>query len=214
MEFVLATTNPGKVRELNEVLGSVGLRCVSLGEASGGRGVDEPAEDEATFAGNALAKARGYAGQLGRAVIADDSGLVVDALGGLPGVLSARYAAERWSDGGAGADRASRDALNNAKLMEALSGVAAESRGARFVCSMVACDAEGVVLAESEGVFEGRIGEPPMVPRGGNGFGYDPVFLVAPGFLRTSAELSGAEKNALSHRGSACRALASRLRGV
>ena len=135
--------------------------------------------------------------------LADDSGLAVDALGGAPGVHSARYAA-------IGTTREERDGANNRKLLEALKDVPSGLRGARFVCAMCLASKDGTVLAESRGVFEGRIG---CAPRGSNGFGYDPL-LVLPESDQTSAELSSSEKNARSHRGAAARAIATALREV
>lgn len=167
--------------------------------------VAEPAEDGATFADNARHKALYYARALGRWCLADDSGLEVDAIGGAPGVRSARYAEERF---GAGADKAARDAANNAKLLAALEGVPDDRRAARFVCHVAVADESGV-LAEATGTVEGRIG---LVPRGDNGFGYDPLFLLPDG--RTMAELDAETKNRISHRGAALRRLAERLAGM
>lgn len=158
----------------------------------------EPAEDGAAFADNARHKALYYARALGRWCLADDSGLEVDALGGAPGVKSARYAEEAF---GPGADKAARDAANNAKLLAALEGVPDSRRTARFVCHAVLADEKGV-LAEAEGRVEGRIG---LAPRGDNGFGYDPLFLLPDG--RTMAELDADAKNRISHRGQALRRL-------
>jgi XTP/dITP diphosphohydrolase len=128
-------------------------------------------------------------------VLADDSGLEVDALGGAPGVHSARYA-------GVGATRAERDAANNANLLRALDGVPHARRTARFVCVLCVARPDGSIAAEARGTFDGWIGEG---LRGSNGFGYDPLLVLADG--RTSAELSSAEKNARSHRGNALRTL-------
>jgi XTP/dITP diphosphohydrolase len=136
----------------------------------------------------------------GRWTLADDSGLEVDALGGEPGVRSARY-------GGTGGTRAQRDAANNRKLLNALSAVPDEKRTARFVCAMCLADAEGRVAAETRGTVEGVIGRE---PRGHNGFGYDPLFGL-PHLGCTSAELPTEQKNALSHRGDAARQMADRL---
>ncbi|MFI4882172.1 MAG: non-canonical purine NTP pyrophosphatase, partial [Phycisphaerales bacterium JB064] len=155
-----------------------------------------------TFEANATIKAVSYARQTGTMCLADDSGLVVDALGGAPGVISSHYSTNGAEDG---RSRAERDAANNARLLRELDGVPAERRTARFVCVMVLADANGDVLATGQGAFEGRIGEQ---PRGSNGFGYDPLFLVAPDFDRTSAELSPDEKNLISHRARAAKDLA------
>lgn len=190
-KLVIATSNPHKVEEIQAVLGQVGIECVPLGDA----GIPEPEEDGATFEENARIKAVAYAKALGVTVLADDSGLEVDALGGAPGVHSARYA-------GIGETRAERDAANNAKLLRALEGVPQARRTARFVCVLSVARPDGSIVAEARGHFEGFIGE---APRGANGFGYDPLLVLADG--RTSAELTSAEKNARSHRGNALRTL-------
>lgn len=191
-KLVIATSNPHKVEEIAAVLGQIGIECVSMDAGS----IPEPEEDGATFEENARIKAVAYAKALGVTVLADDSGLEVDALGGAPGVHSARYA-------GAGATRAERDAANNEKLLRALSGVADDGRTARFVCVLCVARADGSIVAEARGHFEGRIGH---APKGTNGFGYDPLLVLADG--RTSAELTSEEKNARSHRGNALRGLA------
>jgi XTP/dITP diphosphohydrolase len=190
-KLVIATSNPHKVEEIAAVLGQIGIACVPM-EA---QGVPEPVEDGATFEENARIKAVEYAKALGVTVLADDSGLEVDALGGAPGVHSARYA-------GVGATRAERDAANNAKLLRALDGVPHARRTARFVCVLCVARPDGSIVAEARGAFEGWIGE---TPRGSNGFGYDPLLVLADG--RTSAELTSEEKNARSHRGNALRTL-------
>jgi XTP/dITP diphosphohydrolase len=196
--LLLATANPGKLRELRAILAGlpvhlVGLEEVPPGGAPGpGRGrPPEVAETGATFLENALLKARAYAAWSGLAAVADDSGLEVDALGGAPGVRSARYAGE-----GAG------DQANLDKLLAELAGVPPERRGARFRCAAVLVDRD---LGEwtAEGTWEGRLLE---APRGTGGFGYDPVFLPE-GWDRTSAEVDQATKDAASHRGRAFRAL-------
>jgi XTP/dITP diphosphohydrolase len=202
---VIATGNPHKVEELRAVFGAEGVAVVGLRELAGWDRITEPAEHGATFEENARIKALGYAGQTGRWCIADDSGLEVEALGGAPGVISSHYAT-----GGAdsGALRVQRDLANNDRLLKELAGVPGPARAARFVCVM--CLARpGEVLAVSRGTLEGRIGVPGEVPRGGNGFGYDPLFVLPDG--RTSAELSAAEKNAASHRGAAARDMARRV---
>lgn len=157
--------------------------------------VPEPAEDGETFADNARHKALYYARACGQWCLADDSGLEVDALGGAPGVRSARYAADRCPPGAA---RDAIDAANNAKLLEALAAVGPERRTARFVCYLVLADPEGVIL-EACDTIEGRIG---YQPRGHNGFGYDPLFEV-PQLGCTTAELPSEHKNRISHRGKA-----------
>ena len=194
--LVIATSNPHKVEEIGAVLGQLGIQCLPLGDP----GIPEPKEDGATFEANARIKAIGYAKALGCTVLADDSGLEVDALGGAPGVHSAYYA-------GVGATRAERDPANNAKLLQALEGVPDAQRTARFVCVLCIARPDGTILAESRGTFDGVIGH---APRGTNGFGYDPLLVLPDG--RTSAELSPDEKNARSHRGNALRLLVPKLR--
>lgn len=166
-------------------------------------GIDEPDENGQTFADNARLKALYYAEATGLCCLADDSGLVVDALNGQPGVHSARYAAERF---GPDADRPQRDAANTAKLLEALQNVPDQARTARFVCHVALAHA-GHVLVETTGTIEGVIAR---APAGDNGFGYDPVFLV-PRLGRTVAELPAELKNELSHRGQAVRQFAAGL---
>ena len=158
---------------------------------------EEPIEDGDTFEANARIKAHVYAQATGRICLADDSGLEVDALAGEPGVRSAR-----WS--GEGQTRAQRDEANNRLLVERIREVPVETRTARFVCAMCLVSPEGKVLAESRGEFPGEIIE---LPRGENGFGYDPHLLL-PEEGRTSAELTPEEKNARSHRGVAVREMA------
>jgi XTP/dITP diphosphohydrolase len=173
-----------------------------------GRSIPEPHEDQLTFEGNALLKARYYALATGLCCLADDSGLEVDALGGAPGVLSARFA-------GVHGERKVVDPANNKLLLERLRDVPPERRGARFVCAMALIDPaagsrggeSGRVLAEVRGVVEGRILGPDGVDhrgRGTGGFGYDPLFLI-PELGLTTAELSAEQKNAISHRGRAAR---------
>lgn len=196
--ILIASSNPHKVEEIAAVLSPLGIGVISLDEI--GLDVAEPVEDGATFEANARLKAVYYARAAGRACIADDSGLEVDALGGQPGVYSARYA-------GVDGARAQRDAANNAKLLAALREVPAERRAARFVCAMCLADARGNVVAETRGEFPGIIIDE---PRGSNGFGYDPLLWLADAG-KTSAELPPNEKNARSHRGAATRAMAERL---
>ena len=196
MRIVIATGNPHKVDEIRAVLGPMGFAVVSLGEL-GRPAPAEPDEPGATFEENARIKARYYAAALGEPVLADDSGLEVDALQGEPGVQSAVWA-------GAEGSRAERDARNNAKLAEAMRGVPAHRRQARFVCTMCVATPDGSVLVETRGEFEGVIADE---PRGAHGFGYDP-WLWLPDRGVTSAELPPEEKNALSHRGRAVRRLA------
>ena len=195
-EIIVATGNPHKVEEIREILAVHGFRVLSLTDV-GAEGIPEPEEDGDTFAHNARIKATQYARAINRMVLADDSGLAVDALGGAPGVFSAR-----WS--GLGVTREERDNANNKKLLEELASTPADQRTARFVCAMCLCAADGSVIAETVGEFHGSIG---TNARGVNGFGYDPLFVVdANG--RTSAELTSQQKNDRSHRGAATRAMA------
>jgi len=192
--ILVATTNPGKVRELRAMLGG-DIEWKILADFPG---VREVKEDGATFAENARKKAMGYAGATGLWTLADDSGLVVDALGGAPGVNSARFSGERAK----GADRKVVDQRNMEKLLSLLQGVPTEKRTARFVCCLCLASPEKVLI-ETQGALEGLITEQPA---GTGGFGYDPVFLV-PQLGKTVAELGEQEKNAISHRGNAMRKL-------
>ena len=199
--IVLATRNSGKLREIQAVLQYLPVRTEGPGEF---RGVAEPAETGETFAENARAKARYYARATGHWCLADDSGLMVDALGGEPGVHSARWAAGECPPG---ADRGAIDAANNAMLLARLAGVDDERRTARFCCAMALADPRGRIVIEAAGTVDGRIGHE---PRGENGFGYDPLFHV-PALGCTTAELPPARKNEISHRGKAARRLADQL---
>jgi XTP/dITP diphosphohydrolase len=189
---VLATGNAGKAREIGELLAPAGVCIV----AQAAFGLESAEETGATFIENALLKARHAAAGSGLPAIADDSGLVVDALGGAPGIHSARYA------GGAG------DAANIRKLLAALRGLPSARRGARFVCVAVFLrHPDDPLPLVCEGVWEGEIC---TAPKGAGGFGYDPVFLPR-GEGRTAAELPAEEKNRLSHRGMAFAELRRRL---
>lgn len=198
--LVLATRNAGKYREIARALRDAPIRLIGPGHFEH---IPSPAETGRTFADNARAKAIYYARATGHWCLADDSGLVVDALDGRPGVLSARYAADRCE---ANADREALDAANNARLLAELEGVDDEKRTARFVCHLAMAEADRILLKTS-GAVEGRIARQ---PRGRNGFGYDPLFVLPDG--RTMAELSADRKNAISHRGKAVRSFASLLR--
>ncbi len=206
---VLATGNPHKIEELRAILAECGIRTIGLNEVAGGP-FAEPQETGTTFEQNATIKALAYARQTGHICLADDSGLEIDALDGRPGVISSHYA----SDGReTGATRAQRDAANIARVMRELEGVPLHERAARFVCVMVLAEPVGTgVIAIARGTFEGRIGLPGDVPRGSNGFGYDPLFLLPAPETRTSAELSPEEKNARSHRAMAAREMARLIR--
>ncbi len=198
-EIVVASGNRGKIAELARTLAPLGVSLRPQDEF----GVPEAEETGLSFVENAILKARAAAAHTGLPAIADDSGLAVDALGGAPGIYSARYAA---IDGeGAG------DAANNAKLLEALAGVPAGQRGAHFHCALVyvrSGDDPTPVIAE--GRWPGRIRE---TASGEGGFGYDPLFEPE-GLSVTAAELPPAEKNRLSHRARASAALLEALRGL
>jgi len=193
-EILVATTNPGKVRELRALLGDL-VQWKSLADLPG---VEEVKEDGTTFAENARKKALGYARATGLWTLADDSGLVVDALDGAPGVNSARFSGDKAK----GADRHVVDRRNWEKLLCLLEGVPHEKRTARFVCCLCLASPREVLI-ETQGTVEGLI---TTAPAGTGGFGYDPVFLIPP-LGRTVAQLHDDEKNALSHRGNAMRKL-------
>jgi len=195
VDVLVATGNPGKLREIREITAGLPVSWRALGEFPH---VAEAVEDGDTFAENARRKARYYSLATGLWTLADDSGLEVDALGGAPGVHSAYFA---------GLPR--DDHANNRKLVAALAGVPAAQRTARFRCALALADGERILL-EADGRVEGRIIDE---PRGVNGFGYDPHFLV-PELGRTMAELPAAEKNARSHRGAALRALLRQLEAL
>ena len=192
-DIVLASSNPGKVREINQLLAGLDLQVRPQSEY----GVTDAEETGLTFVENAILKARNAAQHTGMPAIADDSGLEVDALAGAPGIYSARFAGEGASD---------RENLE--KLLVELEAVPAEQRTARFQCLIVfmrhAGDPTPLIC---QGTWEGRI---LLEARGDNGFGYDPVFHV-PTHDCSSAELSAAIKNSLSHRGQALRQLTAAL---
>ncbi len=207
--IVLGTRNRGKLREIRQILRRLEVRVTPLDEWPR---VEEPEETGATFAENARAKALYYARALrgpdgpGPWCLADDSGLEVGALGGAPGVHSARYALGS-TRGKEVPDRKTADRKNNAKLLEELGSVPDEKRTARFICHLALADAEKILL-EARGKVEGRIGR---VPAGQNGFGYDPLFFV-PSLGCTTAQLCTEEKNRISHRGKAVRQFAKLLK--
>ena len=204
--IVLATRNAGKAREIREVLRPLAVEVTTLAELDPKRRIGEPAETADTFAGNARRKARDYARATGGWALADDSGLVVDALDGAPGTRSARYAAEQ---AGPHADRRRIDQANNARLLAELADVPDGLRAARFVCHLALSDGREILL-EATGALEGRIAR---APAGCNGFGYDPLFFI-PSAGCTAAQLAPEEKNRLSHRGQAVREFARRLGGL
>lgn len=183
--IVLATKNKGKIREMRELLAQMNIEVLSLSDFPP---VNDAEENGATFAENAMLKARYYYAHTGIPCLADDSGLEVDALGGRPGVYSARYSGEDASD-----------ASNNAKVLQEMAGVEEEKRTARFRCAM-ALVGDGIELTTG-GTCEGIL---LAEERGSGGFGYDPLFYV-PAFDRTLAEMSSEDKNSISHRGSAVR---------
>jgi XTP/dITP diphosphohydrolase len=193
---VIATGNPGKLREIVAILEGHHLEVVPQSEF----GIEAPVEDGDSFVANALLKARHAAVQSGLPAIADDSGLEVDALDGRPGIHTARYAGPEVDE-----------EANKDKLLAELADLPASRRGARYRCAMVfvrsAADAEPVV---AEAAWEGRIG---FERRGTGGFGYDPLFIVA-GTDLTAAEMPEAAKNRVSHRGLALRELAEKMRAV
>jgi XTP/dITP diphosphohydrolase len=190
--LMFATRNPGKLVELRDLLPELDVRPLDAG-------VPEVVEDADTFAGNAIKKAREVSAFTGLPALADDSGLEVDALGGAPGVVSARYA-------GVGHD----DAANNAKLLAALAGVPAVRRTARFRAVLALCDVRGRLgdgAITADGVCEGIVLD---APRGNGGFGYDPLFF-APELGMTFAEAGTGTKRQLSHRARAMAAMRPRL---
>ena len=195
--LVLASSNPGKLREFRQMLSPLGIEVLSQSEL----GIPDADEPHGTFIENALAKARHACRHSGLASFADDSGICVDALGGEPGVRSARYADE------GPADRETQDRRNNAKLMAALRDRA--ERDAHYYCVIVLVrrpdDPQPLI---AEGRWRGEV---IAAPRGAGGFGYDPYFLLA-GLGRTAAELEPDEKNAISHRGQALKRMVEMLR--
>ena len=203
IDIVVASGNPHKVLEISAVFAQEGLgewvRFLSLSDVGGP--FAEPAETARTFQENARIKAVAYAALTHHIVLADDSGLQVDALDGEPGVDSAIWAGEHGT-------REQRDARNNEKLMTAMRKVREGDRAARFVCFMCLANEAGQVIAQTRGVCEGSIAES---PKGAGGFGYDAHFLVG-AMNVTSAQLSSKEKNNVSHRGHATRLLAHELR--
>jgi XTP/dITP diphosphohydrolase len=190
--IVLASRNRGKVKEIQAMLADLGIGIVSLHEFPG---IPETLEDGKSFLDNALKKAKEVAESTGEIVLADDSGLEVDVLGGAPGIYSARYA---------GAD--ANDAENIRKLLEDMKDIAPESRGATFRCILVLYSAKGR-YETFEGRWKGMITEKPV---GHHGFGYDPVFFL-PEEGMTVAQLSDEAKNRISHRAQAVAKLKERL---
>jgi XTP/dITP diphosphohydrolase len=188
---VLATRNKGKIRELEVLLAPFGAVTTGLDAFPS---IGDLEENGATFAENALYKARAVCAATGLPAVADDSGLEVDGLGGAPGVRSARYASDDGTD--------VADADNVKKLLRELSGMHGEKRRARFRCVMAACVPDGASIT-AEGTWEGKIAEQAS---GSNGFGYDPVFLDPASGL-TAAQMTATEKNMRSHRAAAASGL-------
>jgi XTP/dITP diphosphohydrolase len=190
--IVLASGNSGKLHELQDALAPVGMMLRNQSDL----GVTEAVEDGATFVENAIKKARNACQQTGYPALADDSGLVVPALGGAPGIHSARYSGEG-------------DSGNNLKLLAAMKGLAGEERSAHFVCILVllqsATDPSPLIV---EARWHGHIG---LAPKGTRGFGYDPLFLVTDKDGLTAAELALEQKRAISHRGQAVAMLRAKL---
>lgn len=196
-KIIFATSNPGKMSEIREIMQDLGVEILSMKEA----GIEvDIVEDGKTFEENALIKARTIRDLTGCLVLADDSGLVVDALNGEPGIYSARYMGEDTSYD-----------LKNANIIERLSGMKDRGRSARFVCVIAAAFPDGTEETR-QGTIEGRIA---YEPAGENGFGYDPIFYV-PEYGCTTAQLSAEQKNEISHRGKALRAIKEviRQRGI
>ncbi|HHV50253.1 MAG TPA: XTP/dITP diphosphatase [Clostridiales bacterium] len=193
MKFVIATHNQKKLKELSRILKPLGIEAVTAADL--GIKLEEVEETGSTFEENAELKAAAACRQTGLPAVADDSGLQVDALNGAPGVFSARYAGEGATD----ADR-------NNKLLLEMSGIPDEKRSARFV-SAICCVFPSGDKVYARGECEGKIG---YEPKGENGFGYDPLFVVSDG--RTYAQLSDEEKDAISHRGNALRIFSQNLK--
>ncbi|MDQ3323519.1 MAG: XTP/dITP diphosphatase [Acidobacteriota bacterium] len=194
MQILVATKNAGKVRELERLLTGLPLRLRSVNEFPG---VAEAVESGATFVENAVLKAKFYALQTGLWSLADDSGLEVEALGGAPGVFSARYAGAKATD-----------EENIEKLLNELNKNSDDERRARFVCAMAICDGGGRVKYTAEAKCEGRI---TSTANGSNGFGYDPIF-IPDGFAQTFGELSNETKQKISHRARAAQKIIQYLR--
>ncbi|MCD8221841.1 MAG: RdgB/HAM1 family non-canonical purine NTP pyrophosphatase [Clostridiales bacterium] len=194
-KIIFATGNPGKMKEIRMILGDLGCEILSMKEA----GADpEIIEDGTSFAQNAEIKARAVWACTGDIVLADDSGLVVDYIGGEPGIYSARYMGEDTSY-----------EIKNRNIIDRLRGAVGEKRAARFVCNIAAVLPDGQVV-HTEAVMEGQIADEPS---GTGGFGYDPI-LWLPEFGKTSAELTIEQKNQISHRGKALEAMKVRLKEI
>ena len=189
-KLILATHNAHKVDELQQMLAGFPVDVCSMLDFPG---IPEPEETGATFLENATIKSKAASAYTGLPALADDSGICIDALDGAPGIFSARWA---------GPESSADDWIR--KTLELLDGTQDELRTCRYVCALSLTDGAGNVIGISEGTMEGRIG---YFPSGQGGFGYDPIFLVAPNYENTAAELSPDEKHAISHRGVALRNL-------
>ena len=194
-KVIIATANKEKLKEMREILSPLGIEAVSMADA----GYDlEIEENGSTFEENAYIKAKAVCDASGEIAIADDSGIIIDALDGMPGVYSARFL---------GHDTPYE--IKNQKIIEMLKEVKGKDRSARYVCSIACVFPDGRVI-RAEDTFEGEIAH---VPAGENGFGYDPIFYL-PELGKTAAQLSPEEKNAISHRGKALRKLEKRLKEI
>jgi XTP/dITP diphosphohydrolase len=202
LKILVATTNPGKLKEISEML-DFDVEWKSLADFPN---IKEVEEDGKTFAENARKKALGYAKQTGLWTLADDSGLVVDAIGGQPGVKSARFSGNQSRDSNGAVNRNLLDHKNMAKLLDLLKNIPKEKRTARFICCLCLASAEKVMI-ETDGKLEGIIAEKEA---GSDGFGYDPIFFV-PALKKTVAQLGAKKKNGISHRGNAIRQLSPML---
>jgi len=194
--LLIATRNRGKLKEIKKLLEDLPFNIVDLSRYPS---IETVAESGETFADNASLKASGYARQAGALALADDSGLMVDALDGAPGVHSARYAGEGASDG-----------ERTEKLLRALADVPQSQRGARFASAIAIAQNDGRIVSLSVGECKGRIARE---PRGNGGFGYDPIFIPE-GFTLTFAQMETAEKNRISHRARALSKAAAFLRAL
>ncbi len=193
MRIILATHNKGKIREFREAFAELGWEAVPISEIAD---LPDPEETGATFEENALQKARAYAAAVGEPVLSDDSGIIADALGDRPGIYSARYAGTHGDD-----------EANNRKLIRDLAPYTGEERKGRYVCVVALVWPDGRAVT-AEGTCEGIIRD---FYAGTGGFGYDPLFFL-PQFGKTMAEISLEEKNSISHRGRALRALIAKLK--
>lgn len=196
MELLLATNNTGKIKELAELLADLPIRLRNLSEFET---IIEPEETGATFSENAVLKAKYYALQTGLWALADDSGLEVEALGGAPGIFSARYAGESTTF-----------AEKISKLLQDMSRTNSDNRKARFVCAMALVDEAGSIKFLSKGICSGKIA---AKPHGSGGFGYDPIF-IPDGYPKTFGELSGEIKQEISHRARAIKKIIRFLRRI